>query len=138
MRGSFWEHGSYHTVLRTMGEYWALIRAQSEALNDRDLVDGAGEAILEILREADPRLQQKEMKTKQDLRNAVASLLNPKDGIVKARGEDFERLLIALRLLSIGYYRALFLEEGERVGRVDGRAAAAKRFKERVLAGEPG
>jgi hypothetical protein len=39
---------------------------------------------------------------------------------------------VALRLLSVGYYRALLVEEMGKVGRIECRAAAASRFRERI------
>ena len=124
-------------MLRSTIEYWSLLKAESEYVNDRDLADGAGDVLLQVIREAEPRLQQKEIKDKQDFRNAVAFALNPRDGFVRIEERHLDMLLVALRLLSVGYYRALLVEEMGKVGRIECRAAAASRFRERISEEEP-
>ena len=120
-------------MLRAIADYWFDLRALSEDVNDRDLEDGAGEVILEILRTIDCRLKQKEIYDKQDLRNAVCLLLDPVDGDCRLEEGHLALLLTAFRLLAVGYYRNLLIEERERVGRMDCRGQAMHRFKERLL-----
>jgi hypothetical protein len=102
-----------------------------EGISDVDLKDGAGQVILELLEARSVELEQIEILDREDLRRAVASSSTPVDDA------DFEGTKIALdralRLLNAGYYRSLLIEERERVGRVDYRLEAMKRFRERIL-----
>ncbi|HVP23252.1 MAG TPA: hypothetical protein VMS77_05010 [Conexivisphaerales archaeon] len=128
----------------SLGRFWQELEALADRVNDRDLEDGAGDVILGILREADDRLAATQISGKRDLENAVAVLLNPRDGQVKIRQEDADLVLSALRLVSVGYYRCLMVEERFRSGRMECRGLAMRRFRERVIdggsaaAGSPG
>jgi hypothetical protein len=116
-----------------LGEFWAEVVALADRVNDRDIEDGAGEIVLRILRGADDRLAVAQISGKRDLMNAVAVLLNPKDGRVRLGSEDADLVLSALRLMAVGYYRSLMIEERFRVGRLECRGEAMRRFEERLL-----
>jgi hypothetical protein len=85
-----------------MIENWSLLKAESEYVNDGDLADGAGDIFPQVIRKAEPRLQQKEIKDKQDFRYDMAFALNPRDGFVRIEERHLDMLLAALRLLSVG------------------------------------
>jgi hypothetical protein len=89
-------------VLKTTIENWSLLKAESEYVNDGDLADGAGDVFPQVIREAEPRLQQKEIKDKQDFRYAMVFALNPRHDFVRIEERHLDMLLAALRLLSVG------------------------------------
>ena len=117
----------------SLGEFWQELTALTDRSNDRDIEEGAGEVMLEILKAADDSLLVAEISGKHDLLSAVATLLNPSDGQVRLQERDMALVLSALRLVSVGYYRSLIVEERFRVGRLGCRAEAVRRFRERLL-----
>jgi hypothetical protein len=103
-----------------------------EGVNDLDLVDGAGQVILEFLELSFGDMNQMEILDVWDLMRALGSarLSAREDGHLEA----VEAVVIrALRLLKAGYYRSLLLEERDRVGRINCRLEAMTRFRERIL-----
>jgi hypothetical protein len=116
-----------------------------EEVSDCDLVDGAGQVILELLKSGFGEFDQMEILDTKDLKRAVgtAQLMVDGDGRLEQRMRGLNR---ALHLLETGYYRNLLLEERDRVGRIDYRFEAMRNFKERIqrmmtdgsgLSGEP-
>lgn len=97
-----------------------------------DLVDGAGQVILEFLESSFGDMNQMEILDVRDLMRALGSARLP----ARENGhlEAVEAVVIrALRLLKAGYYRSLLLEERDRVGRINYRLEAMTRFRERIL-----
>jgi hypothetical protein len=107
-----------------------------EGVSDSDLVDGAGQVILEFLESNFGNMNQMGVLDVRDLMSALGSASLPAREDV--RSDVVEAVLIrALRLLKAGYYRSLLLEERERVGRINCRLEAMLRFKEKILKPEP-
>lgn len=103
-----------------------------EGVSDSDLVDGAGQVILEFLESNFGDMNQMEILDVRDLMSALGSARLPAGEDVHM--EEMEAVLArALRLLDAGYYRSLLVEERERVGRINYRLEAMMRFKERIL-----
>jgi hypothetical protein len=106
-----------------------------DKIDDVDLEDGAGQILSELIKLIDERVDQNDIIDKQDLKNAVTHLMKR-----NGNSDDIETwidgLLAALRLLSMGHYRSLLIEERERVGRIDCRIEAMKRFRKRVIGGD--
>jgi len=103
-----------------------------EGVSDSDLVDGAGQVILEFLESNFGDMDQMGILDVRDLMSALGSARLP--AREEVRLEVVEAVLVrALRLLKAGYYRSLLLEERERVGRINYRLEAMMRFKERIL-----
>ena len=103
-----------------------------EGVSDSDLVDGAGQVILEFLESNFGGMNQMEILDVRDLMSAFGSARLPASEDVHL--ESVEAVLIrALRLLKAGYYRSLLLEEKERVGRINYRLQAMLRFRQRIL-----
>jgi len=103
-----------------------------EEVSDSDLVDGAGQVILEFLESNFGDMNQMEILDVRDLMSALGSARLPAEEGVHM--EEVEAVLVrALRLLGAGYYRSLLVEERERVGRINYRLEAMMRFKERIL-----
>jgi hypothetical protein len=108
-----------------------------EGVSDSDLVDGAGQVILEFLESNFGDVSQMEILDVQDLMSAFGSARFPASEDVHL--EAVEAVLIrALRLLKAGYYRSLLLEEKERVGRINYRLEAMLRFRQRILKDDTG
>jgi hypothetical protein len=106
-----------------------------EGVSDSDLIDGAGQVILELLHTSLGDFDQMEILDKQDLKRAVCMAPPPADE--DERSKECRALLTrALRLLGAGYYRSLLLEEREKVGRISYRLEAMMRFKEKILKGD--
>ncbi len=97
-----------------------------------DLIDGAGQVILEFLESNFGDMRQMEILDVRDLMSALGSARLPAGEDVHL--EVVEAVLVrALRLLGAGYYRSLLVEERERVGRINYRFEAMMRFRERIL-----
>jgi hypothetical protein len=108
-----------------------------EGVSDLDLVDGAGQVILEFLESNFGDMNLMVILDVQDLMSALGSARSPAGEDVHL--EAVEAVLFrALRLLKAGYYRSLLLEERERVGRINYRLEAMTRFKERILKADVG
>ena len=108
-----------------------------EGVSDADLVDGAGQVILEFLKSTFDGLNQMEILDAQDLKNAIGATLLAADKDRQLE-ECMAELNRALRLLGAGYYRSLLLEERERVGKVNYRFEAMMKFRERIRSGDEG
>jgi hypothetical protein len=103
-----------------------------EGVSDSDLIDGAGQVILEFLESNFGGINQMEILDVRDLMSALGSARLPAREDVRL--EVVKAVLVrAVRLLGAGYYRSLLVEERERVGRIDYRLEAMMRFKERIL-----
>jgi hypothetical protein len=100
-------------------------------VSDSDLLDGAGQVILEYLNSNFEGVNQMEILDMRDLQKALRAAPLASEG-VNRRGEYEAVLVRALRLLGAGYYRTLLLEEKERVGKINFRFEAMMRFKERI------
>jgi hypothetical protein len=103
-----------------------------EGVSDLDLVDGAGQVILEFLEANLGEMDQMGILDVQDLMRAWGSAGFPVREDIRVGGVEAV-LIRALRLLKAGYYRSLLIEERERVGKIDYRLEAMMRFRERIL-----
>ena len=102
-----------------------------EGINDSDLVDGAGQVLLEFLKSSFGDFSQMEILDVQDLKRAMDAVQGQVDGDEQLRGR-LASLIRVLHLLGAGYYRSLLLEERDRVGRVNYRFEAMMQFKEKI------
>jgi len=112
----------------------ALFALLFEGVNDSDLVDGAGQVILEFLKSSFDGVSQMEILDKMDLQKAIGvfAVDMKEEGLFEERKAVLNR---ALRLLRAGYYRSLLIEERKRVGRVSYRLEAMMRFRDSIMKG---
>jgi hypothetical protein len=106
-----------------------------EDIMDSDLVDGAGQVIVEFLKSAVEGLELTEILDRQDLKKVIG-LLTYRFGDELVTPEPWKSIFLrALRLLEVGYYRSLLVEERERAGRANYRFEAMVRFREEMMNG---
>jgi hypothetical protein len=102
-----------------------------EGVSETDLVDGAGQVILELLKSSFGEFDQIEILDTRDLLKAIG--LAQLEASAEGRLEECVRVVIrALHLLGAGCYRSLLTEERSRVGRSDYRFEAMMKFREQI------
>gem|GEM_PF-1915553 len=115
--------------------------ALCEGVSEEDFVDGAGEAVLSLVRAGEGSSFPERISCRRELKEAVELCLRQPKGYAEAERQRPSLLLAALRLLWAGYYREVVLEAKHRWGEEGYRPVAIKRFGEAVLrrlnAGEP-
>ena len=104
-----------------------------EGIADRDLEDGAGQVVLDLLKTVDDRIIREDITSQAELCAAMAELISPAEGECRLEEGHMGPILSALRLLWAGYYREIVIEEKHRRGEVGYRVAAVSRFRETIF-----
>jgi hypothetical protein len=107
--------------------------ALCEGVSEEDFVDGAGEAVLSLVRAGEGSSFPERISCKRELMEAVELCLRQPQGYAEAEPQRSSLLLAALRLLWAGYYREVVLEAKHSWGEEGYRPVAIRRFGEAVL-----
>lgn len=120
-------------MLAALQDFQSELARLAEGVDDRDLEDGAGQVIMDLLRDVDDRIERMDILTREDLSAALSFIYSPPEGERRLEEGHMGVLLTAFRLLWAGYYRETVVEERHRWGEDGCRAEAARRFRERVF-----